>query len=403
MPRYSGLAKALGFNQDALITEIGHSGLKNRSSSGERAAEEWKATKEDPTPEKVVVCNALEFDLDSRKTRLLLESDPHSVLEGLLIAAYAIGADQALMAIPKNCGLVKEKLEKALAQMQENRLVGKGILDTGFNCTIEVKECNLTMTAGEKTSLLRVMEGRQAIPYLQLDKKKALKVNEKAALVIDVETLANVSAILQQSAEWFAQIGTGENTGTKVITLSGTVLHPYTVEVPYKTTLNSLIWEIGGGVPAGNSIKAVQFGGPSSAYFSADNLNKPIGEETAREAGALMGAGIVDVISDTACMVEKTEQIMTLLHEQTCGKCVYCREGTLHLSSILKDIAGGQGTPSDLELLKNLSEKMTTGSICNFGKSAANPVLSSLKLFAADYDYHIKHKKCPVLQGGKGE
>jgi NADH-quinone oxidoreductase subunit F len=400
---YLGLAKALGLKPNCVIEELRRSGLRNRVVSGDSAAKTWETVFNDRTSEKIVVCSALDSDLKSRKTRLLLEGDPHSVLEGLLIASYAVGAGQAVIVIPEKCGFIKARLEKALAQMQENGLVGAHILASEFHCGIEAKETRLTMTVGEATALLRFLEGRQALPYLREDEESAFRINEKAALVTDIETLANVSAIFQQNAEWFAGVGSAGNAGTKVITLTGAVQHPYTVEVPYGTTLGSVIREIGGGAPNGNAIKAVRFGGATSVYFNSDDLNKPIDYETAGQAGALRGADTLEVISYPACAVEMTERLMALLHEQSCGKCVLCREGTLHLAHIMKDIAAGQGTAKELDLLEELGARMKTGAICSFGKSAANPVLSGLKLFAADFDYHIKYKKCPLCESKKEE
>jgi NADH:ubiquinone oxidoreductase subunit F (NADH-binding) len=400
---YLGLAKALGLTPKGVIEAIRRSGLRNRVGSGDAAAKTWETVFSNQTSEKIVVCSALDSAPESRKTRLLVEGDPHSVLEGLLIASYAVGAAQAVIVIPEKCGFIKARLETALAQMRENGLVGAQILASKFHCGIEVKETRLTMTAGEATALLRFLEGRQALPYLREDEETAFRIHEKAALVTDIETLANVSAIFQQSAEWFAGVGSAGNAGTKVITLAGAIRHPYTVEVPYGTTLGSVIREIGGGTPDGNALKAVRFGGATSAYFNLDDLNKPIDYETAGQAGVLRGADTLEVIADPACAVEMTERLMALLHEQSCGKCLLCREGTLHLAHIMKDIAAGQGTAKELDLLEELGERMKTGAICSFGKSAANSVLSSLKLFAADFDYHIKYKKCPLCASRKEE
>jgi NADH:ubiquinone oxidoreductase subunit F (NADH-binding) len=400
---YFGLAKALGLTPKGVIDVIRRSGLRNSAGGGDAAAKTWETVFNDQISEKIVVCSALDSDLESRKTRLLMEGDPHSVLEGLLIAAYAVGAAQAVIVIPENCGFIKARLERALAQMRENALVGAHILASEFHCGIEVKETRLTMIAGEATALLRFLEGRQALPYLREDEETVFRIDEKAALVTDIETLARVSAIFQQSAEWFAGVGSDGNAGTKVIVLAGAVLHPYTVEVPYGTTLGSVIREIGGGAPDGNEIKAVRFGGATSAYFNSDDLNKPIDDETVGRAGALRGADTLEVIAEPACAVETAERLMALLHEQSCGKCVLCREGTLHLAHIMRDIAAGQGTAKELDLLVELGERMKAGAICGFGKSAANPVLSSLKLFRADFDYHIKYKKCPLCESRKKE
>lgn len=393
---YKGLSKALQMSRVEVVEEMRRSGLKERGGAGYLAADIWKSVQEAEESEKNVICNAIDGDLRTRTAGLLLEGDPHSVMEGLLITAYAVGASRCIVAVAAgNDGAVKEKLVTALAQMKEYGLLGKNILDLGFNCDIEIREITPSLVAGEETALLRSLEGKQAMPYLSGNYQNAPRFEGKPTLINNIETFADVSAILQRGAEGFADIGSAESPGTKVISLSGAVVHRYTVEVPFGTTLGAVIQEIGGGIPDGGAVKAVQFGGATSAYFGADGLTMPIDYETLRAAGSIMGFQTIEVVADKTCAVEMTEQLMTFLQSQSCGKCVFCREGTLQMSDILKDIVQGEGKTQDLSLLRELGEAIRVGSICGFGQGVANPVLSGMKLFRHEYDVHIKEKRCP--------
>lgn len=398
---YAGLAKALAMTPSELIKIMAQAGIRDRVGHGCPLSTQWRVFQETEGNEKLVICNALENDLQARTARLLLEGDPHTVLEGLLIAAYTVGASQGVVAIPARCGGIMDKLTKALAQMKELNLIGENILESGFNCDIEIKEVPVSMTAGEKTALIRFLEGRQAIPFPRTRENNNPTLGDKPAMINNIETLANIGTILQQGTQVIADIGTDDSAGTKIITLTGAVAHPYTIEVPFGTAIETVIGEIGGGVVGDRGIKVLQFGGPTSVYFGVAEQTKPISYETAKEAGALMGFGLIDVVAANTCVVEMAQQQIAFLHSQTCGKCVFCREGTLHMAHMLDDIAKGEGTSKDLDMLRELGKRMFTGCVCSFGLTAANPVLSSLELFPAEYAYHIKQKKCPVTQSGK--
>lgn len=398
---YTGLTKVLNMSQVEVIEVTRQSGLKGRGGAGYLTADQWKIALDTEESEKYVICNAVDGDLRAQTARILLEGDPHSVLEGLLIAAYVVGASHCIVAVAMgNDGIVK-KLEQALAQMMEYNLLGENILDSAFSCNIEIKEVAPSLVAGEETALLRSLEGKQAMPYLRGDLLTSLRFNSKPTLINNLETFADVSAIFQRSDVWFSSQGTAESTGTKVISLSGEVVHRYTVEVPFGTDLSDVIQKIGGGIPGGRSLKAVQFGGLTSAYFGADELAKSIDYQTLRAMGSFMGSGTINVVADNTCAVEMTEKLMAFLQSQSCGKCVFCREGTLQMSDILQDIAQGEGKEQDLDLLKELGEEMRIGAICGFGQGVANPVLSSMKLFRHEFDVHIKEKRCPIQMGTK--
>jgi NADH-quinone oxidoreductase subunit F len=390
---YTGLSRALVMSRGELVEELKESRLRGRGGAGYVTADKWRVVQESEGVAKYVICNGVEGDPRARTAELLLGSDPHSVLEGLLIAAYAVGASQCIIAVAADA--IIERIEKALVHMKGYGLLGENILDSGFNCDVEVRRVARSLVAGEETALLRSLEGKQPMPYIHDHESVALTLSDAPVLVHNIETLANVSAILERGADWFSGTGTEKSTGGKVVTLSGAVVHGYTVEVPFGTALASVIREIGGGVPGGGTIKAVQFGGPTGAYFGKDDLDLAIDYETLRAAGSVMGFATVEVVADGTCAVEMTAQLMEYLQGQSCGKCVFCREGTFQMSDILKDIVRSEGKTQDLDLMVELGEEMRMGSICGFGRSAANPVLSSISLFRQEYDAHIKGKRCP--------
>ena len=395
---YSGLSKALQKNPLDVIDELRRSGLRGRGGAGYLTADKWKACHDAEGGEKYVACNALDADPRARTARLLLESDPHSVLEGLLIAAYAVGASRCIVFVNAEHGPSTKRLSKALEQMREYGLLGSPILDSTFGCEIEIKEVQASLVSGEETALLRSMEEKQPMPYVRPPYPAVHGFLGKPTLINNVETLSNVSAIFQKGSEWHSGFGTKQSKGAKVITLSGAAVHRYTVEVPFGTTLRSIVKEIGGGVSKDKKVKAVQFGGPTGAYFDADSLDLRVDYETMEEAGSMIGSGTLEVFDSDSCAVEATRDILSYIQAQSCGKCVFCREGTYQMADILKDISEHEGKPQDLDLLIELGEGMKIGSICGLGRTAANPVLSSIRLFRREYETHIKEKRCPFLR-----
>ncbi len=393
---YAGLSRALQMKQTDVIQALKKSGLRGRGGAGYFSADKWQACHDAEGDEKYAVCNAIDADPQARTARLLIESDPHSVLEGFLIGAYAVGASHCFICVNGGHTHAVKTLRKAIEQMRQYGLLGKDILGSNFSTEIEVKELSACLVAGEETALLRVLEERQAIPYLRMTHPATSGYKNRPTLVNNIETLSSVSAIFQNNPEWASGIGTVKSRGTKVITLSGRIARKYTVEVPFGTTLRSLVQDIGGGVPDGKDIKAVQFGGPTGAYFTGSSLDIPVSYEAMEEADSIIGSGTVEVFGDDTCAVELARDAISYIQTQSCGKCVFCREGSLQMSQILADIADNRGSPRDLDLLTELGEGMKTGSICGLGQTAPAPVLSSIKLFRSDYDAHIKEKRCPA-------
>ena len=285
--------------------------------------------------------------------------------------------------------------------MKRYGLLGESILGSAFSCEIEIREVPSSLVAGEETALLSFLEGRQAMPYLRPPYPAISGLADEPALINNLETIANVSAIFQNGWEWYSAFGTEQSRGAKVITLAGDVVHKYTAEVPFGTSLESVVAAIGGGVADGKNIKAVQFGGPTGAYFAADSLDIRLDYESLREAGSIIGSGTVEVFDSDSCAVEMTRETVSYLQTQSCGKCVFCREGSYQMSDILQDIAEGKGEPRDLELLTELGEAMKIGCICSLGRTAPNPVLSGMKLFSGDYNAHVKDKRCPINSDGQ--
>jgi len=393
---YSGLSNALKLSQMEVVKELKNSGLRGRGGAGFITADKWKICHDAEGSEKYVICNAVDADPRAGTVRLLLESDPHSVLEGMLIGAYAVGASHGFVCVSDEYRLAIKRLRKAIPQLREYGLLGNNILDSSFSCEIEIREVQSSLVSGEETALLRSIEGKQVMPYIRPPYPATNGFADKPTLINNVETMSNVSAIFQNGSEWYSSFGTEQSKGTKVITLSGNAVHKYTVEVTFGTTLQGIVKNIGGGVSNGKNIKAVQFGGPTGAYFAADSLDIHIDYETIREAGSIIGSGTVEVFDSDACVVEMTKDITSYIQNQSCGKCVFCREGSYQMSTILKDISEYKGKAQDLDLLIELGEAMKLGCICALGQTAPNPVLSSISLFRSEYDAHIKEKRCLV-------
>ncbi|MBN1177259.1 MAG: NADH-quinone oxidoreductase subunit L [Dehalococcoidales bacterium] len=380
---YGGLARALAMESGEVIGELEKVGLRGRGGAGYPAAEKWKTCRETESDEKYVICDAMDADPEACTARLLIEGDPHSVLEGMLIGAYAVGACRGFICVNSGYKAAIKRLEKALEQMRGYGLLGESVLDSPFKFDIEIKAIEPSLVAGEETALIRTLEGRQAIPYLRTVYPAASGLAGKPTLVNNAETLSHVSTIIQNGVDAVPD--------TKVITLSGDVAHKYTVEVPFGTTLRSVVSDIGGAT----DIKAVQFGGPTGYYFNADSLDIPIDYESMEKVGGIVGSGTVKVYDNNHCAVEIAKDAMAFLQAQSCGKCVFCREGTYQMLDILNDIAENKGKPEDIDMLLELAGGMKTGSICGLGRTAPNPVVSSIELFRSDYDAHIKGKKCP--------
>jgi len=396
---YAGLSKVLKMNQSDAIEEIKKSGLRGRGGAGYPTADKWQACFEIEDEEKYVICNAADSDPGAFTGRLLLTSDPYSVLEGMLICAYTIGGSKCILFIDSEYKHAMKMINTAFLRMKEYGLLGSNILDSNFNCEIEIRESQISLVSGEETALLRSLEDRQAIPYLRPPYPETKGLFGKPTLINNIETFANITAIFQYGPEKISDIGTENSKGTKIISLSGNGSKKYTIEIPFGTSLRTIVERLATIADAGN-IKAVQFGGPTGSYFPGYDLDIVLDYEAIKER-SVIGSGTLELINDTVCAVEMAMEKISYLHEQSCGKCVFCREGTFQMSDILEDISKGNGGPQDIDMLNEIGEQMKTGCICDLGRTAANPILSSIALFRNEYEVHIKEKRCPLNIGTK--
>jgi len=392
---YSGLAKALKLSSEDVIAEVLNSGLKGRGGAGYPAGKKWQICREAAGAEKYVICNAHEGDPEASLNRSLLESDPHSVLEGMLIGAYAVGADHGYIFIRSDYNLAIARLKIALKQMSDYGLLGDRILGTGFNFQIEIREAPSDLVCGEESAMIMTLEGKRAMPCSRPPFPAASGYKGCPTLVNNAETLAGVSIILQKGAGWYVGCGTAVSKGTKVFRLSG-VNRPGLIEVPLGTSLRKIIYDIGGGLPGNKSLKTVMIGGPTGGCLTAESLDMEIDYDNLAAAGAIMGSGTIMVFDTDSCIVDLAKQYAVFTAAESCGKCVMCREGTFQIQEILKDITGGSGKLDQLDLLMELAEAMSLESFCALGRTAANPVLTTLKHFRGEYEAHIKDHRCPA-------
>ncbi|MGD9142525.1 MAG: NADH-ubiquinone oxidoreductase-F iron-sulfur binding region domain-containing protein [Dehalococcoidia bacterium] len=355
---YRGLSDALQMERTELARKLNVPGP-----SGEEACERY------------IICNALDCDPDELTSKLLLEGDPHSVLEGFLINARAFGATRGYICINEEYETAIKRLRLALEQMKEYNLLGDNILESDFSCDIEVKEVPSSLVMKDETALIRCLAGKQPIPYLITTPLAEKGLNDMPTLLVDAESPARTAAVTRNE----------KAPETRILTLCGDINHKYTVEVPAGITPRQIIEDIGGGIPGGG-IKAIRAGGRTGRFLSPDTLDSPLVNILADSPG------VIEISNDNSSMVEKTKDTMGYLQGQSCGKCVFCREGTLQIADILEDITAGKASPDDLELVQKLCEGMIQGSICYLGKKAADPVLSSLELFGNEYDYYLKKK-----------
>jgi NADH-quinone oxidoreductase subunit F len=394
---YSGLKRALGISTEAVIAEIADSGLRGRGGAGFPTATKWRACHETPEGEKYMIANGAEGDPEAKSVKMLLESDPHAVLEGMLIGAYAVGAGRGIIFFNGNHTEGIARVRTALAQAEALGLAGENILGSGFSCRIQIFEGGNGFVCGVETAMIRALEKERPMPYIRPPYPAISGLNGKPTCVNSAETLAHVSAILQKGAAWYRGFGTEKSSGTKLFTLTGQIAHPGVIEVAMGTTLRRIIEEIGGGVAGGRELKAVQIGGPTGGFLPADALDLPLDFEHLFAAGAIMGSGRIMVVDDRTCMIELAKNCLSFGRAESCGKCVLCREGSAQLLTILTDITAGKGNSDDIELFKELCEGMQTGSICGLGRTAPNPVLTLMKYFREELDAHLKKKRCPAL------
>ncbi len=392
---YEALAKVLtSYTPGQVIEEIGISGLRGRGGAGFPTGLKWKLTAETDSAEKYVICNADEGDPGAFMDRSAIEGDPHTVLEGMLIGGYAVGAVKGFIYIRAEYPLAIRRLEKAIAEARKHNLLGKNILGSDFSFDIEIRLGAGAFVCGEETALIQSIEGGRGMPRPRPPYPSVSGVFGKPTLINNVETWANIPVIVLDGADWFASIGTEKSKGTKVFALAGNVVNTGLIEVPMGTTLREIIFDIGGGIPDGKKFKAVQTGGPSGGCLTEDYLDTQIDYDSLAKAGSIMGSGGMIVMDEGTCMVNVAKFFLEFTQNESCGKCTPCREGTKRMLEILTRITAGKGRQGDIEQLERLGNMIRKASLCGLGQSAPNPVLSTIKNFRHEYEEHINRKHC---------
>ena len=397
MDGYKAIAKVLTeMTPEQVIEEIKKSGLRGRGGAGFPTGVKWGFAAIPKSDKKYVVCNADEGDPGAFMDRSILEGDPHSVLEAMAIAGYAIGSDQGYIYVRAEYPIAIKRLEIAIRQAREYGLLGKNILGTGFSFDIDLKMGAGAFVCGEETALLNSIEGNRGEPR----PRPPFPANEglwrKPTILNNVETLANICTIIRNGAEWFNTIGTERSKGTKVFALGGKINNTGLVEIPMGTPLRDVIYEIGGGCPNGKAFKAVQTGGPSGGCIPAELIDVPIEYDTLVQIGSMMGSGGMIVLDEDNCMVDIAKFFLQFTCDESCGKCTPCREGTKRMLEMLEKITQGKGEEGDIEKLEKLANHIKDSALCALGQTAPNPVLSTIRYFRHEYEAHIKDKKCPA-------
>ena len=394
---YQGFYKALtSMTPEEVIQEIEKSGLRGRGGAGFSTSLKWSFTRQTDSFPKYVVCNADEGDPGAFMDRSILESDPHSLLEGMAIAAYAIGASEGYIYIRAEYPLAVKRLFMAIEQAEARGYLGKNIQNSGFDFTIEIREGAGAFVCGEETALIASIEGQRGMPKFKPPFPAQKGLWDQPTAINNVETLANVSRILYEGAEAYSQCGTEKSKGTKLFALAGKIKRGGLVEVPMGMTVNDIVFDIGGGISSGKPFKAIQTGGPSGGCIPAYMGDMPIDYESLRKIGAIMGSGGLLVMDEDTCMVDVARFFLEFTTEESCGKCTFCRVGTKHMLSILNRITEGKGNPEDIKYLEKLGSNIIKGSLCGLGQTAPNPVLTTIKYFRDEYEAHINEKRCPA-------
>lgn len=393
---YAGMARAFALGPAQVIEEMKNSGLRGRGGAGFPTGVKWGFARSSVADQKYVICNADEGDPGAFMDRSVLEGDPHAVLEGLLIAGYAIGASVGYVYCRAEYPLAIERLQGAIAQMREQGFLGTDILGSGFDFDIIIKKGAGAFVCGEETSLMQSIEGKRGMPLSKPPFPAVSGLFGKPTNINNVETLAAVSAIMEKGAAWYAGYGTEKSRGTKTFALAGKINRTGLIEVPMGIPLSVIIDEIGGGVLGGKPFKAVQTGGPSGGCIPAQFIDLAVDYEHLAEVGSIMGSGGMIVIDTESCMVDMARYFLTFTENESCGKCVPCRMGTQHLLRILTDITKGKGNLGQIETLRKIGDTMKSASLCGLGQTAANPVLTTLRYFEDEYRAHIEDKKCPA-------
>jgi len=383
-------------NPEEVIQEVLSSGLKGRGGAGFPTGRKWKFTRDAPGTVKYIICNGDEGDPGAFMDRVILESDPHSVIEGMLIAGYAVGASCGYFYVREEYPLAIERLTLALKQARDEGFIGKNILGTDFSFDIDIKKGAGAFVCGEETALIASIEGRRGMPRLRPPFPAVNGLFGKPTVINNVKTLTNVPWILLHGAAEFSKIGTQNSPGTAVFALTGKIRRGGLVEVPMGTTLKEIIYDVGGGIKNDRKLKAVQTGGPSGGCIPERMVDTPVDYESLAKTGSIMGSGGMVVMDDATCMVDVARFFLKFTQNESCGKCTFCRIGTKRLLETLNRISEGKGKEGDLEFLEDLAVKVKASSLCGLGQTAPNPVLTTIKYFREEYESHIKEHKCPA-------
>ena len=394
---YKALEKVLlKMTPDEVIKEVSDSGLRGRGGAGFPTGKKWEFTKMAKGDQKYVVCNADEGDPGAFMDRSILEGDPHCVIEAMMIAGYAVGANKGYIYVRAEYPIAVHRFDIAIKQAKEYGILGKNIFGTDFSFDLEIRLGAGAFVCGEETALLESIEGRRGQPRLKPPFPANSGLFAKPTLINNVETYANITKIILNGAKWYSSIGTETSKGTKVFALGGNVVNVGLVEVPMGTTLREIVFDIGGGVPNGREFKAAQTGGPSGGCIPAQHLDTPIDYESLKAIGSMMGSGGLIVMDDSKCMVNLAKFYLGFTVDESCGKCTPCRIGTKRMLEILERITEGNGTLEDIDKLEKLAHTIIKASVCGLGQTAPNPVLSTLKYFRDEYIAHVEDKKCPA-------
>jgi NADP-reducing hydrogenase subunit HndC len=395
---YAALGKIFsGMSADQVLDEVKKANLRGRGGGGFPAGNKWEGSRNAPEPVKYVIVNADEGDPGAYMDRSLLEGNPHAVLEGLTIGAYAIGAHEGYIYVRQEYPLAVENVYTAIRQAEECGLLGKNILGSGYDFVVKVHQGAGAFVCGESTALMTALEGRAGEPRPKYVRSNVVGLWGRPSVLNNVETWANVPLIINKGADWFTQFGTEKSKGTKIFSLVGKITNTGLVEVPMGITLRDIIYKIGGGIPGGKKFKAVQTGGPSGGCIPEKLLDLEVGYDELTKAGSMMGSGGMIVMDEDTCMVDVARYFLNFLIDESCGKCTPCREGIRQMLKILTNITKGKGKEGDIELLEGLAEVAIDASLCALGKSAPNPLLSTVRYFRDEYEAHVKEKRCPAL------
>ncbi|NMD42443.1 MAG: NADH-quinone oxidoreductase subunit F [Firmicutes bacterium] len=394
---YAALARALAeMTPEQVVAEVKDSGLRGRGGGGFPTGRKWELVRQAHSDEKFVICNADEGDPGAFMDRNILEGDPHSIIEGMIIAGYATGATRGYIYVRAEYPMAVHRCREAITQARRKKLLGNNILEKGLSFQLEIRTGAGAFVCGEETALISSLNGTRGDPEPRPPFPAQKGLWGKPTLINNVETLANIPLIILHGAARFAELGSAGSTGTKVFALAGKVRHTGLVEVPLGTTLRQIIFDIGGGIPGDKKFKAAQTGGPSGGCLGVESLDRPMDYDSLREMGSIIGSGGLIVMDEESCMVDLARFYLDFNQDESCGKCTPCRIGSKRMLELLQKITAGRGEERDLEILERLAHLMKTGSLCGLGRTAPNPLLSTLHLFRDEYLAHIRERCCPA-------